>query len=58
MLQLKAKRISENDILPFCNALSSELGGGKAGLKFGIEKNKDGTETIWLFGRKLQAMES
>jgi len=59
MLSIKAKRISEKDLLAFCNELASELGGGgRDGLKFGIEKTKDGKEIIWLFGRKLQTVEA
>jgi len=59
MLILKAKRIAEKDVLAFCNELTGELGGGgKDGLKFGIEKKEDGREIIWLFGKKLQTMEA
>jgi len=59
MLKLKAKRVSEKDLLAFCNELASELGGGGIyGLKFGIEKTKDGKEIIWLFGKKIQTAEA
>jgi len=50
MLNLKSKRISEKDLLAFCNELAAELGGGKDGLKFGIDKEGG----IWLFGKRLQ----
>jgi hypothetical protein len=57
MINIKARRISDNDLLAFCNELNSELGGGgKNGLKFGVEKGEDGTETVWLFGKKIQLM--
>jgi len=59
MLKIRAKRVSEKDLLAFCNELMGELGGGgKDGLGFGIEKTKDGKEIIWLFGRKLQPAEA
>jgi len=51
MLKLKSKRISEKDLLAFCNELAAELGGGgKEGLRFGI----DSEGGIWLFGKRLQ----
>ncbi len=57
MINIRARRISERDLLAFTNELAAELGGnGQDGRAFGIEKNKDGTETIWLFGKKLQTI--
>jgi len=54
MVSIRARRLSEKDLLAFCNELASELGGGaKKGLKFGIEE-KEGRQTIWLFGKKLK----
>jgi len=55
MLKIKAKRISEKDLLAFCNELMKELGGGgRDGLKFGRERTAEGKEIIWLFGRKIK----
>lgn len=57
MIKIKAKRVDDKDLLAFCNSIAMELGGGRDGLRFGIEKGKDGKETIWLFGKKLQVKE-
>jgi len=54
MIEIRARRMSEKDLLSFCNSLAKELGGGgAAGLKFGTEE-KDGKKTIWLFGKKIK----
>jgi len=51
MINFRAKRVGEKDLLAFANELMNELGGnGKDGRAFGIDKNGD----VWLFGKKLQ----
>ena len=49
MINIKSARLEEKNLLAFCNELNAELGGGKEGLKFGIDKNGD----AWIFGIKI-----
>jgi len=54
MIKIRARRMSERDMLAFCNELIRELGGGAGeGLRFGPEE-KDGKQTLWLFGKKIK----
>ncbi len=55
MIKIRARRVSEKDLLVFANELASELGGnGKDGRAFGIDGNGD----IWLFGKKIKTEET
>jgi len=58
MIRIRARRIAEKDLLAFCNELAHELGGGKDGLEFGIDKDENGKEVLWLFGKKLKTEEN